>query len=545
MQLYSALPLLASIVSFLGTVQAYDIGCVYPTDMPEPFQARGALAEAGSEWMVMKKFETPMVVHKAHTYTLAQAACLAYHDENVLNPITGQSPAFRTPPAYQNSWSRTLCVAQVGWFLFPEAITPLLQDWGFTFRSTMDPDLEACGGDGACMEAVVMNKDYDPRLIAMVIRLDLLEYLETDGWNSLGKHTYDYEQGTIVDCTTNCAPYTDTYGYYPKNNHPGEPSASSDKYTVTGKDMHWQPIMEVIEDGSFIRQEHVAPHIGFNAKPALLQEFKNASDPMYDYKAEADLVVERLKQTTMDEAMKEQIKFFDGKLGVRYLIQQSLTQQAAAVLTFEDFLLFLLGISSAEHDAVLAAWREKVRYDLVRPTTVIHRWNNDVLTTFNGDPMATMPGDIAARDFQPFIRVMPHAEYPSGSSSLCTAYAEFTDLFTQDMFGVYLDVLPVGGSVGLNLNCDGGNDSPWKFGCGASFHVKNMTELAYVCGESRLWGGMHFTAAIAGGIEVSTGLGQLGLDFMKTIKNGSNFTSTALRRHTRPTCPNRRNLRGE
>jgi len=510
--------------------------------MPDPFQARGILARAGSEWQVVKKFETPMVVHKSHVFTLGQGACLTYHDENVLNPITGQSPAFRTPSALQNSWSRMLCIAQLGRFVFPEAFTPYLQEWNFPYLP-MDPRLEACGGDGACMEVVVMNNRYDPRLIAMVIWIELQEYLETDGWNSLGKYTYDYEQGTMVDCTANCAPYTDTYGYYPKNNHPGEASASPDKYTVIGKDMHWQPIMEVIEDGSFIRQEHVAAHIGFNAKPALLQEFKNASDPMYDFKAEADLVVERLKETTMDEVMKEQIKFFDGKLAVRVLIQSSLVDKLASMLTFEDYLLFLVGLSSAEHDGVLAAWREKVRYDLVRPTTVIHRWNDDVLTTFNGDQMATMPEEIAARDFQPFIRVMPHAEYPSGSSSLCTAYAEFTDLFTQDMYGVDLDVSPVGGPGGITLNCD--NDHPMKIGCGASFHVRNMTELAYVCGESRLWGGMHFTAAVAGGIEVSTGLGQLGLDFMKMIKNGSDFTSTALSADPRPSCPNRRNLRGE
>jgi len=508
--------------------------------MPNPFQARGQLSQAATEWLVERKFETPMVVHKTHLYTLLQGACIAYHDEKVLNPITEQSPAFRTPAEYQNSWSRMLCIAQAGWFMYTEAATPVLQDWGLP-PSPMDPALEACDGDGACMERVVRRKDYDPRVVAMVVWLDLLEYLEMDGWNSFGKYTYDYEEGAIVDCTANCAPYTDTSGYYPKNNHPGEAPASADKYTVTGKDMHWQPIMEVIEDGSFIRQEHVAAHIGFNARPVLLQEFKNASDPMYDFKPEADLVVERLRETTMDEAMKEQIKFFDGKLSVRALIQASLRNQVDSVLTFEDYVFFLVGISAAEHDGVLAAWREKVRYDIVRPTTVIHRWNRDILHTFNGDQMATMPADIAARDFQPFIRVMPHAEYPSGSSSLCTAYAEFTDLFTQDMFGEYVDILPVGGPDGYQKNCD--NDSPWKVGCGAPFHVRNMTELAYVCGESRLWGGMHFTAAIAGGIEVSTGLGQLGLDYIKTMKNGSNFTSAALSSDPLPTCP--RKLRGE
>merc|ERR1719446_131775 len=42
------------------------------------------------------------------------------------------------------------------------------------------------------------------------------------------------------------------------------------------------------------------------------------------------------------------------------------------------------------------------------------------------------PVDIAARDFEAFIRVMPHPEFPSGSSCLCTTYQEFTDMWMTD-----------------------------------------------------------------------------------------------------------------
>ncbi len=42
--------------------------------------------------------------------------------------------------------------------------------------------------------------------------------------------------------------------------------------------------------------------------------------------------------------------------------------------TFEAGSAFLVGYTSAEHDATVVAWKEKVRHDLVRPTTFIrHR----------------------------------------------------------------------------------------------------------------------------------------------------------------------------
>jgi hypothetical protein len=113
------------------------------------------------------------------------------------------------------------------------------------------------------------------------------------------------------------------------------------------------------------------------------------------------------------------------------------------VLTFEDYVLFLSSISFAEHDAIIQAWREKVRFDRVHPSTVIQRWNNDVINTFNGDSSSTNSENIKPCDFQSFIRVMPHSEHPPGSASICTAYAEFTDLYTREYFGKTMDLLSI------------------------------------------------------------------------------------------------------
>ena len=528
------------------TVYAYDIGCVYPSEMPEPFTARGTLTIALINYILTLQHETPIVVHKAHQTTYCGTNCISYHDDTSLNAFTKSRPPFSTPTDFFNSWSRTLCIVQCYAMLLPPEVTDaLIASWDLELLPT-SKELMDCDNESSCLQAIVKKEDYDPRLIGQVVYLEIATHLEDDGWNSLGSHTYDAEIDSIVDCTTNCAPYSDTTGYFPRN-HPGQKrtkmrkkskdgkssKSSKEKYIVKGNDKLWQPLLETDDHGNFLRQDHVTPHIGYTAKPLLISKYKEAEKPEYDYRTEANLVVNRLQELVGNEERIQILHDFDNKLLLRGVIQLSMQHQFVSSLTFEDYIMFLSGISSAEHDAVLQVWREKVRYDRVRPTTVIQRWNDEVINTFNGDPSSTEPKDIKARDFQSFIRVMPHSEYPSGSASICTAYAEFTDLFTQEYFGENLNLLPVG-KGGINHGCEEG--SPFQIGCRTSYHVHNMTELASVCGESRLWGGMHFTKSVEAGNDIVSGLGQLALDFVRSIKAGSNWTNSYTQGSSRPVC---------
>ena len=173
--------------------------------------------------------------------------------------------------------------------------------------------------------------------------------------------------------------------------------------------------------------------------------------------------------------------------------------------SFQDEILFKVGLSTVEYDAVVQAWAEKKYHDLVRPTTVIKHWGNDNLYTYGGDPEVDGPVTIKARDFEAHIRVMPHPEFPSGSSCLCTAYYEFSDIFFQNR---YNDTL---------------SDLVWEFK-GNEYVLEDMEELRDACGQSRLWGGMHYGAAIPAGEEICSGLGQLSYDYVTTLKNGSTFS---------------------
>mmetsp|Transcript_1242 Transcript_1242/g.2066 ORF Transcript_1242/g.2066 Transcript_1242/m.2066 type:complete len:100 (+) Transcript_1242:1673-1972(+) len=79
------------------------------------------------------------------------------------------------------------------------------------------------------------------------------------------------------------------------------------------------------------------------------------------------------------------VEFYDNKGQVRSSVIRSITSLDGFDGSLEDTLLLHHGIDLVEHDALLSAWRGKVKYDLVRPTTVIRQWGNDEIDTFGGD----------------------------------------------------------------------------------------------------------------------------------------------------------------
>merc|ERR1711972_110407 len=50
--------------------------------------------------------------------------------------------------------------------------------------------------------------------------------------------------------------------------------------------------------------------------------------------------------------------------------------------------------------------------------------------------------------------------------------------------------------------------------------LDSLSQLSDLCGESRLWGGMHFTAAVPADIEVCDGIGSAGYQFVVDLLDG-------------------------
>jgi len=236
------------------------------------------------------------------------------------------------------------------------------------------------------------------------------------------------------------------------------------------------------------------------------------------------------------------IGFYDSKLAVRAMIQKYFRKQVDP--TYEEYQFYLLGLSVAEQDAMVQVWREKVRHDSIRPTTVIQSWGAEEILTYAGNP-ASGPQSIDAKDFEAFIRVMPHSEFPSGSSCLCTAYVEFTETYLQKMHGVAtLTGMSFGpGEDSWNTNCGSFNQKAYDaygagmFCEGPTFPVGDLGDLKRQCGESRLWGGMHFAEAVPAGEKICSGIGRAAFEWAWSLRaKRSDFTNEHTYGGDLPTC---------
>jgi len=216
-------------------------------------------------------------------------------------------------------------------------------------------------------------------------------------------------------------------------------------------------------------------------------------------------VIERMRETAESQHRKEAVAFHDDKLNVRNVYQQEIKRRYRDKHTFQAHILFLWGLSLAEYDGALQGWLEKRHHDLVRPTTVIKSWGTEKLYTFGGDLTVDGAVEIDAADFEATIRVMPHPEHPSGSSCLCSSYTEFTNAYTTEKYGSIIEDISTTRPGGFVLQWD------------------NFAKLHEECGESRLWGGLHYPQAIPDGEQICAGLGTLALNHIIAMENGETY----------------------
>lgn len=115
-------------------------------------------------------------------------------------------------------------------------------------------------------------------------------------------------------------------------------------------------------------------------------------------------------------------------------------------------------------------------------------------------------------------------------------------MYTQTLYDDTLKDLEWGSENGLKINCDDeiGEGLP-KGGCGDStFSLADMKVLEEECGQSRLWGGMHFGASVPGGSELCAGISEQTFNYMKEIMAETDFAGQEYFKmgdNERPTCP--------
>jgi hypothetical protein len=256
-------------------------------------------------------------------------------------------------------------------------------------------------------------------------------------------------------------------------------------------------------------QQHVTPHIGFtvpllNANASRLHgtnckaaqrygECARLDAPNYDWGLETKLVVERTNALVGDKTRMATIDFFDDKGKVVSALRNSML---AAGVPARDLLIWVAASGVVTHDSTVVVWREKVLFDRIRPTTVIQSFGEDVTIESGAWPEDAVI-EMLAKDWQPYKRVMPHSEFPSGSQCVCLSLVEMTRAFLLTLDPPVEDIA-VTAPIGPRPNRHDG----------AVLQYPNLASFLDACGQSRLDGGMHFTPSIAAATELCQGIGE-------------------------------------
>lgn len=337
-----------------------------------------------------------------------------------------------------------------------------------------------------------------------------IQFLSKDGWNSQGDLTKD----------DYLMRYDDTTGYRPVNPPSLDPSNLR-------RPLRWQPLRFSVDGhGFFAKQEHITPHIGLKVTPLAMSrtelEDKKVAGPYVSPnrrqtlssrdKARVMNFIERLFNRTAGVTPTQitLVYFWENKffgLG-GFLVYY----EALLGIPLEDMNRFVLGEFVALHDAVLLAWKEKVRHDLVRPKTLIRRLlKGKVVRAFKSFQEGA--GIVKADEWEPLIQTQPHSEFPSASALLCTASLEHLQLQLEKFIGN--SSIPAFDSTIQPFTLP---FSPVDIPIRLRF--RSLEVAAASCGQSRLLAGVHFAPSVPAGHKLGEGLGRIAFNHIEDLWAG-------------------------
>jgi len=469
----------------------------------------------------ISKYETPIAIRFTSVFAASFWNCVAVYDPVKLDALTSARPAVvANDTSTFTTINKAVCAAQAAvtyaTFSMPGGVEDTvtgLTGINITVMEELDPALAACDSSNAatfapCLQSVADAQGYSAAIMGQIVGLTTYLWTLDDGWNQLG---LDLKDGKT--CAVHCRNYSDPTGFKPST------SPYDDSWFTFLSSDHWQPLLEDDGCGFFYHQQHVTPHVGTLGKFRYIPESERATRvaPPSGYSSsrrmEARKVIQRM--ALLDDVKKLQIEAFDNKLLVGNVIVGSFVNKVLTdgyvdtvlgkpglILTYDRLVHFVTGFTATEYDAVIIAWKEKVSFDLIRPTSVIKRWRGG-----NKNINTWAPGGVQtfkSRDFEAYIRVMPHAEYVSGSSCLFEGIKDYVDGYLA--------------GIGLNPTSFPITFPPYAPGSSsvepgvvpASTVVLSYPDVASMAdagSDSRLDGGMHFEQSVPAGKVVCSGIG--------------------------------------
>lgn len=335
------------------------------------------------------------------------------------------------------------------------------------------------------------------------------KYFSSDGWNSQG------DPGLPSFLRKR---YGDTSGYLPQNK--AETPANA-----LPMPLRWQPLIEDSgATGGYKAQIFTVPHLG-SAKPLVLSKaaISNRTAKSLYLQPNSPRSLTPTDNRKMQLQLQEFLKLSSGLTAKQRFLARWWENKRVSLGSFLPFYSRKLGLSSfeedyirlaqgiAQHDSLIVGWHEKTRNDLVRPITMIQRYfSGRKIMVFVSEDVGVR--EINGEDYEPFIPVQAHSEFPSGSALLCSVGLESLELALRTIAGD--KALPP-----YQLKASKGTFGfPHKETINVRFGT--LTEAANNCGDARLWAGVHFPPSIDAGNKLAAGIGHMAFEQVQALVSG-------------------------
>ena len=318
---------------------------------------------------------------------------------------------------------------------------------------------------------------------------------ERDGMNQLGDGD---------GRTHNFMPYMDTTGYEPVNT----------TYELKNPS-RWQPDMQRLGTGLYKIQQFVTPQYAKtepysyeNPKKFRVKKPRKSNHHRFRaYKRQADEVLEA--SANLSDERKMLAELFDNK--INSLGFSAVFAGLSQGLSLREFIELDFLTNMAAHDAGIVIWQEKRRHDAVRPYSAIrYIYGDSPVIAWGGPGVGTI--SIPANEWKSYLEEADHPEYPSASACFCNAHTSSARLYLgTDNLNWTVPVLA--GSSRVEPGITPASD--------INLHFPTWSKFNEDCGNSRVWAGVHFPAAV----EASNGLcqvfGEMAYDYLNELIAGT------------------------
>jgi hypothetical protein len=311
-------------------------------------------------------------------------------------------------------------------------------------------------------------------------------------------------QAGFIGQDVHAQPFADYTGYAPVNTAYELKRAS-----------RWQPDIQRKGVGIYKVQQFVTPQYS-NVEPYSYQNPKQFSVPLpfnsYSffkkrYKAQADEVL--YASANLNDEQKLMAELFDDK--IEALGFSAVFAAQSRGLDLLEFIELDFLTNMAAFDAGIFVWQEKMKYDAVRPFSAIrHIYGDDDVVAWGGPGQGAVT--LPANQWRSYLEEADHPEYPSASTCFCAAHAQSARMYLGDDLLGY-PVVREAGSSRVEPGIVPAADTVLVF--------PTWTEFVDDCGQSRVWAGVHFQAAVDESLAACDIFGEMAYGYLETLLNGT------------------------